>query len=81
MVIRLRDQLLGRHCHTRVFIGKDQDHLELTGTLCMEIDQWQLFGAMLLLGAKGSNGRIELQLPDSDVMTKDIADQMERKTL
>ena len=69
MVIRLRDELLGRHCHTRVFIGKDWDHLQLSGTLVMEIGEWQLFGAALISGARQT--KTELQLPDSDAM--DIA--------
>jgi len=79
MVIRLRDELLGRHTHTRVFIGKDEEHLQLTGTLVMDIPEWQLFGATLLLGAKATNGRVELQLPDSDAMSEDIAEQSKRK--
>ena len=79
MIIRLRDKLLGRHCHTRVFIGVDQDHLQLSGNLVMEIGEWQLFGAALLMGAAKSNGRLTVELPDSDAMSKSIQDYQKEK--
>lgn len=80
MVIRLRDELQGRHCHTRVFVGKDEDHLALSGRLCMEIDEWALFGAMLLCGVRQTNGRVIVQLPDSEAMGVAIG-EFEKKTL
>ena len=40
----------GDHIHMRVFLGADEEHLQLTGTLVMDVGQWQLFVAALIHG-------------------------------
>jgi hypothetical protein len=64
MIIKLRDERRGPHIHTRVFIGEDEDHLKLTGTLIMDVGEWQLFGAALLMGAQQTKGNLIVQHPD-----------------
>ena len=64
MIIRLRDERLGEHIHTRVLIGEDEDHLARSGRLVFRIGEWQLFGAALLLGASQTKGHLTVQHPD-----------------
>ncbi len=52
MIIKFRDERKGEHIHSRVFVGPDEDHLALAGTLIMRLGEWQTLGAALLLGAK-----------------------------
>ena len=68
MIIKLHDRLLGRHCHTAVFIGKDIDHLQKAGDLVMEQEEWTLFGAMLRLGVAATHDRVVVLMPDSHNM-------------
>ncbi len=65
MIIRMRDERRGDHIHTRVFMGKDEDHLKLTGTLVMDVGEWQLFGAALLIGADQTKGHLVIHYPDN----------------
>ena len=54
-VIKLRCAWTGGHVEERVFVGWDEDHLALAGTLMLDIGQYQEFGACLLLGADRMN--------------------------
>lgn len=73
MIIRLRDERRGNHVHTRVFVGPDHEHLALAGQLCLDIGQWQLFGAALMLGAKRTQGQLKIESPDQDRVVKSEA--------
>lgn len=55
MIIKFRDERRGEHVHSRVFMGPDEDHLALTGTLIMRIGEWQTLGAALLIGTETIN--------------------------
>ena len=70
MIIRLRDERKGPYIHSRVFMGEDEDHLKLTGKLVMDIGEWQLFGAALLMGAQQTKGHLIVQLPDDQKIVK-----------
>lgn len=50
--LKLKSEKKGTHVHVRVFMGVDSDHLQLTGTLFMDVGQWKLFRAAL--GADGN---------------------------
>jgi len=39
-------------------MGPDWDHLALSGRLVMELDEWKLFSAALLLGAERSQQQL-----------------------
>lgn len=49
-MILVRDELRGTHVHSRVFMGSDQEHLALTGTLIMRREEWYSFWAILNAG-------------------------------
>ena len=66
MLIRLRSTRKGDHVHEQVFMGKDADHIALTGTLVMDVGQWQTFGAALMLGAGCMRGQLVVESPDGD---------------
>jgi len=71
MIIKLRDERQGNHIHTRVFMGEDEDHFKLTGRLVMDVGEWQLFGAALLLGAEQTKGHLIVQHPDDLKIAKE----------
>ena len=50
-VFKLSSKVRGKHVHTTLFAGKEGQTLANTGTLVMNIGEFQLFGAMLSLGA------------------------------
>jgi hypothetical protein len=52
VVIKLRAEKLGEHIHETVFMGVDKDHLQNAGKIVMNIGEWQMFGALLLMGAE-----------------------------
>jgi hypothetical protein len=62
MVIKLRSERKGGHVHERVFVGPDEGHLALAGTLVLDVGQWQELGAALLLGAGRMHGRVKVLL-------------------
>ena len=64
MLIRLRSKRKGDHVHERVFAGTDADHLKLLGTLVMDVGEWQVFGAALMLGARQMHGQLTVESPD-----------------
>jgi hypothetical protein len=55
MIIKFRDRRKGEHVHSHIWMGPDEDHLALTGTLIMTTGEWQIFGVALILGAKTMN--------------------------
>lgn len=73
MHIILRDVLLGKHVHTRVFMGVNREAPALTGTLILNVGEWQVFGAALLLGAEQMNGQVTITLPDTEEVKRDLA--------
>jgi hypothetical protein len=85
MIVKLRDELKGKHVHSRIFMGVDEDHLQLCGTLVMDIGAWQIFGAALLLGAdhmarvrmeQGTTHRdLTILLPDSKSMEEALKEK------
>ena len=52
MTIKTRDELLGGHVHIGVFIGKDADHLQKAGDVCVDADQWTQVHSMFACGAQ-----------------------------
>lgn len=60
MILKLRVAVRGRHVHADVFTGPDADHLASNGTLVMLAGEWQLFGAMALLGADKMPDHLEV---------------------
>ena len=64
MIIKLRSERRGEHVHERVFVGPDEDHLALAGTLVFDVGQWQEFGAALMLGAAQMHGNLVVSSPD-----------------
>ena len=50
MIIELRNNKVDKYIRTEVFMGKDMDHLRLSGTLVMDIGEWQIFSTSLLFG-------------------------------
>jgi hypothetical protein len=53
--IKLRSSWTGAHVSQRIYVGWDKDHLQLAGTLMLDVGQYQEFGAALLLGAERFN--------------------------
>ena len=80
MYLRLRSERKGSHVHQRVFVGPDSEHLALAGTLVMNIGEWQLFGAALLLGAKATKGHLTVDSPDEIEVVKDPAHDCDEGT-
>ena len=64
MYMVLRSTRRGDLIHERVFMGPDSEPLALTGTLVMDIGQWQEFGAALMLGAQQMHGNLVVTSPD-----------------
>jgi hypothetical protein len=53
LIVRLRDtEEYGDRICTRVFVGRDPDHLQLAGVLHLDVGEWQIIGAALLAGAQ-----------------------------
>ena len=51
MVFKLRSTITGGHVDVQLFVGSDEDHLALSGTLKLRLTEYQLFIAMMELGA------------------------------
>ncbi len=60
MIIKMRSMRLGEHVHEQVFVGPDEEHLALAGTLILRMGEWQSLGAALLLGAERMHGRLRV---------------------
>lgn len=58
MHIKIVSEAKGTHVHERVFVGVDEHHLALAGTLVFRIGEAQLFGTALLLGAEQMHGHL-----------------------
>ena len=54
-IIKMRSVLKGEHVHTTFFQGQEGQTLHNVGTLCQRVGEWQLFGAMVLLGQDSVN--------------------------
>lgn len=59
-IIKLRSVRKGDHIHETMFMGEENRTLVNQGTLVMNIGDWQLFGAVFLLGAKYSGDRLKV---------------------
>ena len=75
MIIKIYSELEGEHVHDRVFVGPDEDHLALAGTLAFRMGEWQSFGAALLLGAERMRGRVKVICKGDDrvVLEKNLS--------
>ena len=66
-VIKLRDDKFdesdGGRVFMSVFAGQDADHLQLSGTLVLRIEEYQEFGCALLLGAERMRGNFTVIAP------------------
>ena len=51
MIVKLRSHPVAGRVHQQVFAGPDADHLQLAGELVLDLGDWQLIGAALLIGA------------------------------
>ena len=51
-VIKIRSTKKDNHIHLTVFMGKEGQTMVNCGTLIFEIGEWQLFGALLHIGAE-----------------------------
>ena len=77
MVIKLRSELRGQHVREAVFGGPDREHLALLGNLTMNIGEWQLFGAALLMGAKQTKGHLTVILEGDQEVVRALEIQPE----
>ena len=59
-VLKLRDEKRGDHVHTTFFCGPDNQTLRNLGTLVMDVGEYQLIGAALLLGAEATHGHLRV---------------------
>ena len=74
MVIKLRAKRYGKRIEERIFMGSDENHLALTGTLMLRVGEWQVFGAALLLGASQMKGHLTVLTPDSETVVQEFAE-------
>ena len=51
-VFKLYSELVGKHIRTTVFSGEKGYTLANCGTLTMDVGEWQVFGALLLIGSE-----------------------------
>lgn len=72
LIVRLRDtQEYGDRVCTRVFVGRDSDHLQLAGVLHLDVGEWQIIGAALLAGAAAFGAdQMVVQTPDSQALAE-----------
>jgi hypothetical protein len=59
--VKLVSERLGRHVHTRYFMGRDGGTLALLGELVCEVGEWQTLGAALLLGSGQMHGNLVVE--------------------
>ena len=61
-------KLVGKWNHSRidvaVFVGIDRDHLQLAGSLNLNVGEWQLFAAAIALGARATMGHLAVLVDD-----------------
>lgn len=64
MILKTRLEKRGQHVYVTVFMGDDSDHMKNSGTLVMDLGQWQLFGTALLFGQDSMKGRFTFVVED-----------------
>ena len=57
MTFKLKSTIQGGHVSVQLFVGPDEDHLALSGTLNFRLGEYQLFIAMMELGAVESKDK------------------------
>lgn len=60
LVFKLRSKRIGPHVHTTVFSGVEGQTLANTGTLVQTVGEWQVFGALLVMGARRMYPRVKI---------------------
>jgi hypothetical protein len=61
MIIKLRSERRGEdRVVERILMGEDEKHLKLVGSLTLNVGEWQLFGAALLLGAEHTKTNLRI---------------------
>ena len=60
MILKMRHEKMGKHIHTTFFSGEENCTLANLGTLVMDVGEYQLIGAALLLGAERTNGHLKV---------------------
>lgn len=66
MIVKLRSKpLQGDRVVEQVFVGEDEDHLQLAGELHLHAGEATLLGAALVLGAKETNGHLRVITDDA----------------
>jgi len=66
IVIKLKSAYAdnGRQIDERIFVGPDEEHLQLAGTVTLNPDEWQEFGTALAIGAAQLGGRVIVGFDD-----------------
>jgi len=72
MILRLRDKLEGERIRSTFYVGEPQGTLQNCGELLLYVGEWQLIGAALLLGAKGTQGRLVVEMPDDRQIIEEL---------
>jgi len=63
MIIKIRSERRGEDkVVERILMGEDENHLKLVGSLTLNVGEWQLFGATLLLGAEHTKTHLRIIL-------------------
>ena len=73
MHIKLKKRVAGAHVEVQVFMGVDENHYQYVGVLTMDVGQWQLFGAAMLLGADATRGHLVVETEGPSVEELDKA--------
>jgi len=60
-ILKLRHERRGDHIHTTFFCGPRGQTLRNLGTLIMDIGEYQIIGAALLLGVDQLDGRLLIE--------------------
>ncbi len=66
MHVRFRSSDIGDYVKIRVFVGRDVDHLQLSGDLTLHVGEYQLFGAALCHAAGAFHGQLTFDDPDEE---------------
>lgn len=69
MHVKLRGNVMGDgRIRETVFVGPSPHVLQNAGTLVLNVGEWQLFGAALMLGAGRTNGDLAVESNDDEVI-------------
>ena len=69
MILRVREEHVGKHIRCRLFMGPDEDHLALLGILHMDVQEWYPLHTALMVGSK-SVPSFEVQFPDEETVVQ-----------